>query len=245
MSFEETIKSSTWRELTAVLFSLKSFLPKIKSRRVILKVDNYAASRIVHVGSRIHELHSIALEIDSICRENGILLQVSWIPRILNADADKLSKYTDVGDWQITPIFFAFLNSKWGPFTKDRFANSQNRKLQRFNSKFFCPGSEAVDAFLQNWECENNLLVPPVEDIPKVVRYITERKVRGTMVIPFWESAVYWPMLCAENNTFRYFVKDYMIFRDMDNVIIPGSCPFSVIGLTCMKGGIIVLKIES
>ena len=26
------------------------------------KIDNYAASRIVHVGSRIHELHCIALD---------------------------------------------------------------------------------------------------------------------------------------------------------------------------------------
>ena len=114
-SVEETMKSSTWRELTAVLFSLKSFLPRVKSRRVMWKVDNYAASRIVHVGSRIHELHSIALEINSICRENDILLQVSWFPRAMNADADKLSKYTDVGDWQITPIFFAFFLLKMGP----------------------------------------------------------------------------------------------------------------------------------
>ena len=123
-SFEETLQSSTWRELIAVLFSLKSFLPRIKSRRVMWKVDNYAASRIVHVGSRIHELQSIALEVNSICKGNDILLPVSWIPREMNADADKLSKYTDVGDWQITPIYFAFLNSKWGPFTIDRFASS-------------------------------------------------------------------------------------------------------------------------
>ena len=184
------------------------------------KVDNYAASRIVHVGSRIHELYCIALDIKSICRENDILLQVSWVPRVMNADADKLSKYTDVGDRQITPIFFAFLNSKWGPFTIDRFASSQNRKLPRFNSKFFCPESEAVDAFLQNWECENNLLAPPVKDIPRLVRYISGRRGRGTLVIPFWESAMYWPMLCAGNNTFYHFIKDYTIFEDMDSVAL-------------------------
>ena len=162
----------------------------------------------------------------------------------MNADADKLSKYTDVGDWQITPIFFTFLNSKWGPFTIDRFASSQNRKLPRFNSKFFCPESAAVNAFLQNWECENNLLVPPAEDILRLVRYISGRRVRGTLVIPFWECAVYWPILCAGNNTFCYFNKDYMIFEGMDSAIIPGSCPFSVIGSSRMKGGIIALKIE-
>ena len=56
---------------------------------------------------------------------------------------------------------------------------------------------------------------------------------------------MFWPMLCAGNNNFQYFVKDYMIFKDTDNVIMPGSYPFPVIGLTGMNGGLVVFEIES
>jgi hypothetical protein len=46
--------------------------------------------------------------------------------------------------------------------TIDRFANFNNKKLNRYNSLYWNPGSEAIDAFSQNWQFENNWLVPPV-----------------------------------------------------------------------------------
>ena len=52
--------------------------------------------------------------------------------------------------------FFTFLNKVWGPFTIDRFASAENKKLERFNSLFWNPGTERVDAFLTSWEYENN-----------------------------------------------------------------------------------------
>ena len=43
----------------------------------------------------------------------------------------------------------------------DRFASHTNHLCPRFNSAFYCPGTEAVDAFSQDWGGENNWVNPP------------------------------------------------------------------------------------
>ena len=48
------------------------------------------------------------------------------------------------------------------PHTIDRFANSFNHQLARFNSRFGDPGAEAVDAFTCDWANENNWWCPPL-----------------------------------------------------------------------------------
>ena len=58
--------------------------------------------------------------------------------------------------------FFDCLNRLWGPHTIDRFASHKNTHLARFNSRYFVPGTEAVDAFTTTWAAENNWLVPPI-----------------------------------------------------------------------------------
>lgn len=46
------------------------------------------------------------------------------------------------------------------------------RKLVCFNSRFYQPGTEAVDAFTQNWEFENNWLHPPVCQVANVISHL-------------------------------------------------------------------------
>ena len=46
---------------------------------------------------------------------------------------------------------FIHLDRLWGPHSIDRFASSYNSKLPRFNSRFLQSGTEAVDAFSQDF----------------------------------------------------------------------------------------------
>lgn len=57
--------------------------------------------------------------------------------------------------------FFSFIDDLWGAHSIDRFA-SVNHKTERFNSLFWNPGSEAIDAFTQNCHGGNNCLVAPI-----------------------------------------------------------------------------------
>ena len=54
-------KSSTWGELSAIEFSLRSFTELLKSTHVRWFTDSQAAAKIVEVGSVKFELHVLAL----------------------------------------------------------------------------------------------------------------------------------------------------------------------------------------
>ena len=67
---------------------------------------------------------------------------------ILNRSLEVLiSKFIDYDDWRTTDEFFNFMNQRWGPFTVDRFASVENKKLKRLILCFWNPGTERVNAF--------------------------------------------------------------------------------------------------
>ena len=192
---EEKERSSTARELIAVLHGLYNFKTMFNSKSILWNVDNYATTFIVRKGSSKQHLQDIAIKLHEICMDNSILLNIQWIPREFNCTADLLSKYIDIDNWEITDKVFDTLNDIWGPFTLDRFANSRNAKVVRFNSRFFELGSLGVDAFQFDWRGENNYIVPPVSLISRVINKCVQDRAQGTLLIPLWKSADFWPLL--------------------------------------------------
>ena len=78
-------------------------------------------------------------------------LNITWVPRDANVIADEVSKFVDYDDWTTSDAFFTHISREWGPFTIDRFASHKNTKTKRFNTLFWNPDCEAVDAFTQDW----------------------------------------------------------------------------------------------
>ena len=70
--------------------------------------DSQAAAKIVEVGSMKLGLHKTARRIFDICIRSGIHLEVQWIPRTMNQQADYISRFIDTDDWQLTDDFFSF-----------------------------------------------------------------------------------------------------------------------------------------
>ena len=56
----------------------------------------------------------------------------------------------------VSDDFFSFIDELWGAHSIDIFASVIKYKAERFNSLFWNPGSEAVDAFTQNWHGDIN-----------------------------------------------------------------------------------------
>ena len=104
---------------------------------------------------------------------------------------------------------FNSLNRQWGPHTVDRFATDYNAKCFRFNSKWGCPGSEAIDAFKQNWSIDVNWWVPPTRLAARVIDKIVIEQANGTLIVPMWKSAPFWPKICY-GGEFLFFVKDFL-----------------------------------
>ena len=88
-------------------FSLQSFASLLKGSHVKGYTDSQAAAKVAEVGSMKVDFHRIAQSIFSICIRSGIHLEVQWIPRSLNQQADFISRLTDTNDWQITKEFFS------------------------------------------------------------------------------------------------------------------------------------------
>ena len=194
-SVEEAQKSSSYRELKAISLGLESFLQLLQGHTINGTRTINQFSRIVEVGSMKEELQSLALHIFTMCVLNSIRLEVEWIPRSANDRADFLSKIVDYHDWRVRRKYFLLAENKWGPHSVDTFANHENAQLPRFNSRFWCPGTEAVDAFSVPWANENNWVVPPIFLISKVLNHIAASGARGTLVVPAWPSAAFWPMI--------------------------------------------------
>ena len=240
----ESLMHSTWRELYAIRFSLESLSCFLKEKAVLWKTDNYACSIIVKSGSAKSNLQILAEEIQEICQMENINFETQWVPRETIPYADKLSRYEDTDSWEITEGFFSYLNELWGPFSIDRFADSANKKLRRFNSKFYCPETECVDAFTVSWDNENNLLVPPVCMISKVIKHMETCKASGTLITPYWVSASFWPLVANSTTNFKTFVKDYKIMDNSKFCVSQENSSKCLIGSKDFKSKIIAMKIE-
>ena len=190
--------------------------------------DNQNVARIVQAGSRKPSLQQGALSIFERCMQHAIKLEMSWIPRSLNEKADYISRIIDHDDWLINPCVFAWLNSLWGPFTVDNFADHVNAKLLIFHSKFWCPGTSAVDTFTTDWRDGMNWLVPPIVLIWCTLRHAKIYGARGCLVIPQWQSAYFWPMICSDGMHLEGFVHAWCTLQYKDGLILSGRSGSSI-----------------
>ena len=168
---DEAKQSSTWRELVAVGRVLGSVAIKWRNMRVRWFTDNQNLVRSLKVGSCKPHLQIEALKVFKTCLAHNVRLEPEWVPREKNQLADYFSRIIDYDDWYIDQAVYKMLDTTWGPHTVNRFATAYNAQVQRFNSRFACPGSEAVDAFTVDWSKEKNWWCPPPMLVPRVLRH--------------------------------------------------------------------------
>ena len=226
----EISESSTWRELKAIELALSSFKEAFESKVIKWFTDNQNCVKIVRSGSMNEKLQCIALSIFSICIEKCISIDIQWIPRTQNATADYLSKIIDHEDWGVSVEFFQFMNQLWGPHTVDRFASSLNTKTEKFNSLFWNPGSSGVDCFTQDWKNDINWLVPPIYLVIRCIKHLIYCRAKGTLIVPKWKSAAFWPLIFSKGLIYQSYVKDVIEFRNTTGIYVKGSNDNTIFG---------------
>eukprot|EP00117_Sycon_ciliatum_P042881 scpid80623/ scgid31136/ len=222
----EAQKSSTWRELRATELVLQSVVQELAGKECRHRTDNQAAARILQVGSKVPELQEIACRIFRFCRQNCIRLVPEWVPREENVLADFLSKVVDTDDWKLSSEVFDEIDGLWGPHTVDCFASAESAQLPRFCSRWWNPGCLAVDAFTMCWEGENLWLCPPIYLIGDVISRISVIVSHGTLVVPKWTSAWWWPYLFkgTESST---LVRSFIFLPRISGLFDSGSCQWN------------------
>ena len=161
----------------------------------------------------------------------------------MNQEADYLSKCSNSEDWSIQDWVFEMLDKKWGSHTVDRFASQVTAKCIRFNSKWWVPKTEGINAFDQRWRFENNWFVPPPRLVAKCLYEMEADKAVSTLIVPEWKSAMYWPMLVVQQGSFKSFVREFIILPQ-NNLISSGDCKRGLFAEEALKFKMIAFRIQ-
>ena len=77
----------------------------------------------------------------------------------------------------------------------DCFASYYNKNVCKFFSRFWNRGCSGVDFFVQNLDGENCLVVLTVGLIARPIHYLHISRAIATIIVPFWPSSYFWPII--------------------------------------------------
>ncbi|CAG2206480.1 unnamed protein product [Mytilus edulis] len=120
----------------------------------------------------------------------------------------------------------------------------QHIKLNYSMFKFWNENSSGIDAFTVDWYGVNGLFVPPVFLIPRVINYMRQCNAVGTLIVPCWPSASYWPMLCPNGGDFTDQVIAYVELPSGKEFYTPGKSKKAIFGNTDLTFKMIALRLD-
>ncbi len=133
-SSEESVSSSTFRELLGVFKCLQVMISLCRGKFVVFQVDAQNLSGIMNRGSPRLKLNALARELFWYGLEHQITLTVEWVPREENTLADELSKLLIPDDSRLSHELFLKFEERFGPHTVDLFASGANNQCEKFYS---------------------------------------------------------------------------------------------------------------
>ena len=60
-----------------------------------------------------------------------------------------------------------------------------------------------------NWDGENNYACPPICLILRVLIHMRNCKASGSLIVPLWHSAPFWPIICPDGRRFASVIVDW------------------------------------
>ena len=80
-----------------------------------------------------------------------------------------------------------------------------------------------------DWSKERVWLVPPLHLIADVIDMINASSCHGTLIVPGWCSAAWWPRL-HNGRDWVALVKDSALLPKDPRTFVAGSCPYNLFG---------------
>ena len=193
-SESERLEHINYLELKAAYLNLKALASDAYDTHIQLFLDNTVAiSYINHFGGKIKTLHILAKEMWRWCIGKNIWLSATHIPGIENADADFLSRISNVDtEWMLNKHYFQILQDKIGKFDVDLFASRVNAQLENYISWVPDKRALAVDCFTIPWNFNCCYLFPPFSMISRCLQKVrTDRVSTAVCILPLWGTAVW------------------------------------------------------
>jgi ribonuclease HI len=192
-----SLKSSNYRELLAIILAIKSFAQCLKNKKVQVLTDNISCVAYINqLGGPSSELSRLAEALWAQTHELNINLSAKHIAGKLNVHADFLSRIMSPHEWKLHPNMFSYIDRLFGPHTVDRFASLRTTQLHRYNSRWWDPATEGIDAMAQTWTGENNYVNPPFKMIPHILDKVRNEGITATLIAPDWPAQPWYRTLC-------------------------------------------------
>ena len=189
---EEVEESSTFRELRGIEEGVRAVGPGLRGSRVRWHCDNWAACKIVELGSMKHKCMEVAVRIQELIGSLELDFEIVWQRR--NTEeirfADFVSKDFDFGDYKICDDDFHSLEQEYGDFEADYFASDYSFRKKPFYSRYLSGESSGSDAFSQDWGRGFGYFHPPVALVARVLSKAKEDKARGLLLVPDWPGSM-------------------------------------------------------
>ena len=180
---------SNYRELLAIILTLGALKQVVKGKCVRILSDNVSAvAYLNHMGGPSIDLSDLAQSLWAQCFEMNITVTAKYLAGKDNIQADSLSRMVSHYEWQLHPRVFRMIDQIHGPHSVDRFASIMTTQVERYNSRFHDPKTEAVDALAQSWIGENNFVNCPFKLIPRVLTLVCQQGVEATILAPWWPA---------------------------------------------------------
>ena len=198
-SFQESKLHINVLELLAVKFALRSLCSQNENEAIKILCDNTTSvAYLTHKGgTRSSECNTIAHDIWKWCEQNNITLIVSYLPGVLNIQADHESRnFTEDTEWQLNPDIFKQISRMWGEPDVDLFASKNNCQLDNYVSWGPDPYASAINAFTIPWNVFNLAYIfPPFRLLNKVLQKLQVERAKAVVVAPFWTAQPWFPKL--------------------------------------------------
>ena len=81
--------------------------------------------------------------------------------------------------------------------------------MEKFNSKYYCPGKSHVKVLTANWIDEENWLCQLVSCIGSIIRHRKLSKAKGVLLLPVWPSTYFWLLGHPNGKIFAKFIKNF------------------------------------
>lgn len=192
-------------ETQALLNAVRAFREQLRNKVCRARIDNEVTRHIsTSFSTAVGDLMSILRQLFYLCDSHNISLLPERVATDLNK-ADGLSRFHDLEEWVLQSWVWRQVQAQFGPHTVDRFASANAHQLRRYNSRFYDPFAEEVNAFAvkrSSWAAENNYCNPPFTQLPNLVGLLETMvddglRVQATVVAPRWERAPWYFNLAA------------------------------------------------
>ena len=197
-------------ELKAALFGLQSFCKHLTHKHIRIHMDNITAVAYLREmgGSKSKQCNDIARHMWLFAKEGDLWLSSAYIKGSLNVIADRRSRSFDRElEWKLNPkVFTDILSCLKVNCEIDLFASRINCQLKTFVSYKPDPETYAVDAFTLPWNELKFYAFPPFSIICRVLQKVSEDSATGVILVPFWPTQAFFPILLRMLISFPVFI---------------------------------------